>query len=80
MTVKEIQSHGKLRQLNHGLGNESLKEVKDFYNRDSIFWVVPHKNAIMLIKNNDGIQEPVYISKKTLDTIFEIFVTIQMIK
>ena len=80
MTVKEILSHGKLRQSNHGLGHGSLKEVKDFYNRDGISWVVPHKNAIMLITNNDGIREPVYISEKTVDKIFEIFVTIQMTK
>ena len=75
LSVEEILTHGKLMQPNHGIGNELFKRIKEFYNRDDISRVVPHKNATILIKNDDGVQERVClrILEKTLEKVFEMF-------
>ena len=67
LSVEETLTHGKLIQPN--------QRIKEFYNRDDISRVVPHKNATILIKNDDGVQERVClrILEKTLEKVFEMF-------
>ena len=68
LSVEEILTHGKLIQPNHRIGNELFK-------RNDISRVVPHKNATILIKNDDDVQERVClrILEKTLENVFEMF-------
>ena len=74
LSLEEILTHGKLIQPNHRIGNELFKRIKDA--------TKCHKNATILIKNDDDVQERVClrILEKTLENVFDMCKTIQMRK
>ena len=62
-------------QPNHGLPQKTLQMVLDFYNRDDISRVVPHKNATVLVRKLDGTtqRECIRILEKPLDKLYSMF-------
>ena len=67
--------HAKIKQRSNNIDPILTEKVITFYNNNKISRVVPHKNAILLIKNSDGTKERICsrILDKTIEATYHSF-------